>query len=317
MPKNISVSKKKCFEGCKLQFKYQYIDHFKPVEDVTPDVTQKGLVMHQTFENLLKYENYEITGEGENVVETAKLPYRQAPLEVVMKTFQEAVEANHLTPLAAKKYNLKKGIKRWLSFKHDFMDKTGHVFYAEKKYEEFLFGETKTTAILDLIEDNGDGTYNIYDYKTPQTSDLKRYQDQLMTYAYMMAVVKGIIPLNSEDYDEVAKHFKLFVFFPLLNGEHEDYGPSLKQVKFTGAKVRDTIEHLKAVCDEIDAFDFTKPAEALMPPKVDFVCNWCTFCGAKPNKAIGFEGCPITCFAGYLQKSEFKKEVKKKEEEKK
>ena len=308
MPTNISVSKKKCFEGCKLQFKYQYIDHIKPVEDVTPDVTQKGLVMHQTFEHLLQFENY----EGD----VAKLPYRQASMEEIMKIFQKAVEENHLTAEAAKKYKLKKGIKRWLSFKHDYMDKRGHIFYAEKKYEEYLFGETKTTAILDLVEDNGDGTYNIYDYKTPQKVNLKLYEEQLMTYAYMMAVVKGIIPLNSEDYDKVAEHFKLYVFFPLLDADHEDYGPSLKQVKFTGAKVKNTIEHLKEVCSQIDAFDFTKPAEALMPPKVEFTCNWCNFCGAKPNPGIGFEGCPITSFAGFLQKTEFKKEEYKKEEKK-
>ena len=271
--------------------------------------------MHQTFEHLLKFENYEIINHGKDektgediVEEVAKLPYRQAPMEEIMKIFQAAVEENHLTAKAAKKYNLKKGIKRWLSFKHDYMDKRGHVFYAEKKYEEYLFGNTKTTAILDLVEDNGDGTFNIYDYKTPQKVNLKLYEEQLMTYAYMMAVVKGIIPLNSEDYDAVAKHFNLYVFFPLIDGDHEDYGPSLKQVKFTGAKVKNTIEHLKAVCAEIDAFDFTKSAEALMPPKVEFTCNWCNYCGAKPNPAIGFEGCPITAFAGYLQKSEFKKE---------
>lgn len=304
MPKSISVSRAKTFKSpCKLQYYYTYIKKFEPVVPQPIEVTAKGLVLHQVFENLLKFENY----ENEVPLTADNLSKRKTVDEAfIMATLKTAMKENQLSIETAEKYNIKKGIKRWLSFKHDYLDKRNHQLFAEKRYDEILFDEVKTTSILDLLEDNGDGTFTIYDYKTPAKANTSLYKDQLITYAYMMACVKGLIKPGSEDYGVVATNFKLFVFFPIIEGEHEDYKDSLKQVKFKTEDVKRVIEELKHTCEDIDGFDWNKPAEALQPPSMDFKCNWCTFRGAKPQPEIGFEGCPISCFTGFVQTSLFK-----------
>lgn len=294
--KSISISRAKTWEYCKLQYSYIYVDKFVPVEQKPIYVQAKGLVLHQTFENLLKYENYKN--------DVPSLPYRQAEDSIVLKYFQEAMEENKLPIGEAKEYNLKLGIKRWLSFKHDYLDKTNHIMYSEKQYNENLFGETKTITILDLLEDCGNNNFIIYDYKTPQTIDMKRYKDQLVLYAYSIAVVKNIIEKESTDYQKVVDHFKLKVFFPLMNGAHETFEKCLVDLPFKASDIENIINKLKNTCNSIDAFDFNKPAEVLQLSTPGFMCKWCAYCGSKAQPDVHtesgktFAGCPITNFLG-------------------
>ena len=307
MPKSISVSKSKTFHGCHLGFKYKYIDKFVMVDPVKDPVTTKGLVLHETFENILKHEDY-INGAVATNLEILKENRKQADTKTIMGIFKQAMEDNNFGIEDAKNFRLKLGIKRWLSFKHDYLDKRNSILYAEKRYDEELLPGVNMITILDLLEDNLDGTYTIYDYKTPQKSNVSNYKAQLITYAYQMACVKGIIKVGSEEYDKIAEKFKLYIFFPIAEGDYEDYGPSLKPVKFTTEDVKKVIEDMKQTCEDIDAFDFTKPAEVLQPAKMDnFTCRFCDYLGAGPQPEIGFEGCPLSKFAGYKQKSLFKR----------
>ena len=306
MPKSISVSKSKTFHGCRLGFKYKYIDKYEMVTPYKDPVTTKGLVLHEAFERLLKYENY--AGDNPMSLEELKVNRKVADTKAVMEAFKAAMEENAFGIEDAKNFRLKLGLKRWLSFKHDFLDKRNSILYAEKKYDEELFPGVNTVTILDLLEDNLDGTFTIYDYKTPQRANVSNYKAQVITYAYQMACVKGIIKVGSDDYDKVAEKFKLYIFFPLMEGDHEDYAPCLKPVKFTAEDVKKTIEELKQTCTDIDTCDFTKSAEVLQPAKMDnFTCRFCDYLGAAPQPEIGFEGCPISKFAGYKQKSLFKR----------
>lgn len=306
---SISVSRAKQFHNCKLAYKYKYVDKWEPEVKVPADVTNKGLVMHETFEALTHYENY-----NEPVVDADGKPdwgepvkaYRQATLPIIMDAFRHAMEENKLPIEAAEKYNLKRGIKRWLSFKHDYLDPRGTILYAEKRYDREIFTGVNTITILDLLEDKGDGNFVIYDYKTPQKANASNHSKQLMVYAYMMAIVKGLIEVGSTDYQTVADHFRCYIFFPLCDGDHEDYKDSLKECKFKAADVQKAIEDMQQTIVDVDAFDFTKSAEALQPTKPDFKCSWCDYCGSD-KQADGFEGCPITKFAGYLSKGKFVK----------
>lgn len=300
--KSISISRVKCFDYCKLQYDYSYEDKFVPVEQKPIYVQAKGLVLHQTFENLLKYENYK--------EDIPSLPYRIASDEIVLDYFKKAMEENKLPIKEAQEYNLKLGLKRWLSFKHDYLDKNGHIMYSEKQYNENLFGETKTITILDLLEDCGNNNYIIYDYKTPQTVDVKRYKDQLVLYAYTMACVKGLINKESADYQSVVEHFKLRVFFPLMNGDHETFEKCLIDLPFKASDIEHIINKLKDTCSQIDAFDFNKPAEVLQLSNPGFQCKWCAYCGSKAQPDIHskngkmFAGCPITNFLGMMPVNE-------------
>lgn len=289
---SISISRAKTWRYCPLKYKYTYETKFVPTEQKPIYVQAKGLVLHQTFENLLKYENYK--------EETPCLPYRKASDKIVLGFFKKAMEENKLPITEAKEYNLKLGLKRWLSFKHDFLDKNNHIMYSEKQYNEYIFGNTKTITILDLLEDCGDGNYIIYDYKTPQTIDANRYKEQLVLYAYVMACVKGIINKDSEEFEKVVNHFKLFVFFPLAKEEEETYEKFLKPIKYTVTDIKKVLEDLKKSCDEIDGFNFNQSAEVLQLTKPGFMCKWCDFYGSNAQPDIGFEGCPITHFMGII-----------------
>ena len=349
---NISVSRMKTFHGCKLAYNYTYVDKFIKVDDTPADVTNKGLVMHETFEALTHYENYPkqapdyVKDEKGNFVTDSKgnkiedwgepsLPYRVATQEVVRECFRKAMESNKLPTKCVEEFNLTLGVKRWLSFKHDYLDKRGNIIYAEKEYKEYLFGKTKTTTILDLLEDTGDGNFVIYDYKTPQSIDMNRYKTQLLVYVYMMAIVKGLIkpveglakkpksntnkpmyepvgvstigsatvgpqayveeePPVRDEFKQIVDHFKCFVFFPLCKGKHEDYKKSLVELEFTAKEIQDAVSELQTCAEEVDAFNFAKPAEALQPVKMDFTCKWCNYYGAEPQLDIGFQGCPIS-----------------------
>lgn len=287
--KSISISKAKLWRNCKLAFKYTYETKFTPVEQQPIYVTAKGLALHETFEKLLRYENYK---------DGPELPYRKISYEDALKILNEAVAEQKIPPEETEGFNLELGLKRWLSFKHDYLDATRNVMYAEQRYDQVLFGETTTITILDLLEDCGDNHYIIYDYKTPKSIEISRYKEQLVLYAYVMACVKGVIAVGSEDYEKVVQHFKLKVFFPLATGDHEDYKASLRDCPFTAEDVKKVIEDLKQSCNEIEAFNFDKPAEVLQPIQLSYQCNWCQFCGSLPQPEIGFQGCPISTFCG-------------------
>ena len=380
--KNTSISRLKNFKHCPLSYLYTYVDKFTPVEKQPIWVQTKGLVLHETFEALTIIENYNGTGEfndtplkegekflepswwkafggkvengikHEPIVVAAQTKVREATNEQVMDAFKYAMELNNFPIEKAIEYNLKKGLKRWLSFKHDYLDKRGTTLYAEKRYDEVLFGETKTTTILDLLEDLGDGNYIIYDYKTPKSVDVERYKEQLILYAYTMACVKGLIkPVDTNpqsiktsytgaicdgvarsdlavlttetlvvgnEFEQVAKHFKLFVFFPLVDLKTDSYEKCLREVPFTAEDVAEVLADVKKTCDIIDGYDFSRPAEVLQLSNPNFQCKWCAFCGAKPQPDTlseggrPFEGCPITAFVGMAPtNSEFEPVLKK------
>src|SRR5574344_2578752 len=109
--KSVSISRAKTFRACPLLYDYTYVDKFVPVEQKPIYVTLKGLVLHETFEELLKYENY----EGEN----PKLPYRRAEEDLVKKILEEKRSNNNVPEDEAKNFHLELGVKRWLDFKHN------------------------------------------------------------------------------------------------------------------------------------------------------------------------------------------------------
>ena len=183
MPK-ISVSKAKTFDNCKLQFKYIYVPghKFKPITPKPATDIVKGLVLHQTFESLLKYENYQNGLAGKC--------YRKADERVVLDALKNAMEENKLSIEDAVNYRIKLGVKRWLSFKKDYLDPRGNILNAEKEYNKDLFVDMSTTGILDLIEDEGNDHFVIYDYKTASKTGVSYYEKQLAIYAYMVALDK-------------------------------------------------------------------------------------------------------------------------------
>lgn len=291
----------KLFKDCKLAFKYKYIDKYVPIDTKKDDVTAKGLVLHQCFENILKKENY--------VEDTPGLAHTVATESEVLDILKTAMEENELSIQAAVDYRIKLGLKRWLDFKHNYLDPRGHVLYAEKEHRRVIFGDTMTTAILDLLEDNGDGTYRIYDYKTPAKANNSNYKSQLLIYAYVQAISLGLIQPDSTDYETVANKFSVFVFYPLIEGDYETYSDSLKQIKFKAEDVQKAVEELKQTDTDITTFNFNVSAHELSPITIKYTCNWCEYCGAKAQIIDGvvWSGCPITANIGCESKHQFKK----------
>lgn len=294
---NISVSKAKTFDSCKLQYKYKYVTKFNREIPKQVDVITKGLVMHKCFEDLVNYENYDNGKAGSC--------QRKATPDFVMQVFKNAVEDHKLSKDAVMSYRLGLGLKRWLSFK-EYLDKRGNTLYAEKEYERVIFGEAKTKCVLDLLEDLGNDKYIIYDYKTPLKANASNYAKQVAVYAYMMAIEKGFIEVGSNDYKTVADHFDGYIFFPLVEGDHEDYEKCLKKVTLSEKTIGEAIEWLKSVDATATPFNFNVPAVMLFPAKTP-KCEWCDFEGAAPQPEIGFEGCPLSCFAGKVAGTKYVK----------
>lgn len=298
---NISVSKAKTFDTCKLQFKYKYVKDFKfkPLTPKPATEITKGLVLHQCFEHLLKYENYK---DGESVG-----CYRKADEQTTLDILKEAMETNKLSIEDAIKYRVKLGIKRWQSFKKDYLDVRGNKLYSEKEYKKIIFQDANTTSIIDLLEDCGNDKFVIYDYKTPQKTGTSNHEKQLAVYAYMVAIDKGYIEPGSTDWKAVSDHFDCYIFFPLAEGDHEDYKPSLKQIKFTPEKLQAAMEWLIKAYNTSNTMNFDVPSTALFPSKISKLCEWCDFYGAAPQPEIGFEGCPLSCFMGAKAETKYYK----------
>lgn len=299
----ISVSKAKTYGQCKLQFKYTYVPgyKFKPITPKPATDIVKGLVLHQTFESLLKYENYQNGVAGKC--------YRKADEATVLNFLKEAMEdpKNKLSIEDAVNYRIKLGVKRWLSFKKDYLDPRGNILNAEKEYNKDLFIDMATTGILDLIEDEGNGHFVIYDYKTAQKTGVSFYEKQLAIYAYMVALDKGYIEVGSTDWQTVADHFSCYIFFPLAEGDREDYKDSLKPIKFTAEKVEKAVTWLRDCYDGSNSFNWDVGAASLFPSKLSRLCEWCAYYGAQPQPEIGFEGCPLSCFRGAVASTKYYK----------
>lgn len=301
--KSISISRAKAWESCKLAYYYTYVNQFTPVEKQTIDVTAKGIALHETFERLLRLENY----EGDSPLEISSIKKIANELSS-LQILQEECIKNKLSLDKIKEYRLDIGIKRWLNFKREYLDKqdSSDVLHAEQNFNTTLFGSTNTITIIDLLQEKKNGEFIIYDYKTPKTINIALYSEQLTLYAYALLLNKKII--QPKDFATVPKLVKLAVFFPLANGDYEDYEKSLKFVDFTAKDVENIVNKLEKTCEEIDKFDFNKPAEVLQKTCPDFQCKWCAFQGAAPQPDIKFDGCPLSHFFGLKQlNSEFKK----------
>lgn len=282
---SISISRKHCFDGCKLQYKYRYVMKYEPSVMTASDVTNKGLALHETFEAALK--------EGLSREDAEKLLDKQCKKLSVDKA----------------KYFLSEGLDRWFLFK-DYIYKTFDIdeVFSEKRYDKpFIADDThkvKSITILDLLIKCKDGTFVIVDYKTPKTINMSLYKEQLLLYAYTIAVENNI-PLSDVD-----KKIKLFVFFPLFDigktkvADFNSLSKCFKELKFTSKEVEDNANAVKSSVGSMESYDFNKPAMELCESTeinaFGGTCAWCPYIGttAANSPISGFEGCPITAELG-------------------
>ena len=271
--KNFSVSRVKCFQSCPLQYKYKYVDGWKTSATKKSDDIQKGLALHETFENFPEKLEDAIALLHKNL-EKYPVNYELYPLEV-----------------------LEAGVKRYYNFWNSFVKPLLDDGYKATK-ETWMRGNISNQPFigaLDLLLKKGDDTI-IIDYKTASSMATSSYKEQLLVYTY----------LNNNDLSVAAEKTRLFIFFPLgklTKGEEYDSSiesslSCLKEIKFEKTDLVTVVDKFQASIETITSKDWneidTKDAT------VHFGCKWCDYAGSVENEN-GFKGCPLSYDVGVRQ----------------
>jgi ATP-dependent helicase/DNAse subunit B len=198
----LSVSKSKCFDQCKKQYKYTYILRL-PRKEASYHIL--GHICHKTLET---FHNFYIKG--------CLLPFNIALNDAFKSTLQEYKEK--LTPEIKKEcLNL---VGQYLNLIST--DPENHpvknVIACEKKFEIKLADNIILNGAIDLIrEDNYNGSklLHIGDYKTTKNKKyLKNDWQQLLTYCFVMLEenpklekIRASYILLRHDYEYITRDF--------------------------------------------------------------------------------------------------------------
>lgn len=274
---NWSVSRLKTYEGCKLRYALQYVDHWKAVGQPENELQGKGLALHETFEHYQSGTSYE-------------------DAEIILN---ENLKAH---PVDEEKFNVREGLKRFCIFWKEFIEpkeKEGYVISRECEIKADDIKGESFIGYIDLLLEKEDSVI-IFDYKTASTMNAGGYMNQLITYAYMIGLRKGW------DIKQIAEKTKLYVFFPLgkitakkIKTDEERALYSVKEIVFAASDVDAVVEGFLKDIDTIHETDFS----AIDPEKdasYSFACNWCPYIGSIPTRD-GFPGCPTTYNRGCRQ----------------
>ena len=281
--KKWSASKVTTFNSCKLKYLYTYINKWKSDIKVNTALADKGSAFHNTVEHYF-------TGEDK---------------QEFKKRLQENIEKFHVNTTDPEKeyyFDYTKPTTRFFLFWDKFVaakEKEGYKIGQEETLNGELNGEPFIGYIDLLIE--GEDDLIIYDYKTAASGSASSYKDQLILYAYLIAMRKG---WKQED---ISKKIKLNIFFPFYKvqkqnlSEEDDMLSCVKELKYTQEDVDKVIQMYKSSINEEKITDWENVnIEFLGNVNYYDHCQYCPYLGSIPNED-GFQGCPASCKSGYAQ----------------
>jgi len=241
-----SHSKIDSFEGCKLKFKYRYIDRVKvEIEDTIE--TYLGLRVHEALEKLYRDLRFE----------------RVLSIEVLLEYFNEKWKVNwtDTIKIVNREYsseNYRKMGERYIRDyfnRHKPFDK-GKVIGLETQDRLPLDTEGKYTyhIRIDRLMDMGKGLYEVHDYKTnnklPAQDSLEKDR-QLAMYSLW---VKN----HFKDFKKVRLVWHYVAFDKELESFRSD-----EQLDVLKAEVLNKIKDIEATLE--------------FPPHVSHLCQWCLY----------------------------------------
>ena len=232
---------------CPRMYLYSKLLELSGTYNLTPDATSYGTSIHYALEQAVKY-----------VVDDNNECY--PPLEFVIEKFKEEMERNQFSDYAQRKKFLGFGVKTLTKY-YEMLKQTpvAELDSTELKIN-FELDNIKFYGIIDRVDRNPDGTYNLYDYKTGNKKttniicpegDHEDYYNQLGLYKYFFeqstgnkvsetaflfpdASAKVPVCYNNDDIEQIVDKFKQAIK-DIYNMQFE---PSYKEVacKYCGYK---------------------------------------------------------------------------------
>lgn len=338
--KNFSASRLKCFEGCRLNYKYKYIDGWQAIGKPENDLQGKGLCLHETFEH------YHTGMTNEDAIKLLEENMKEHPVDEEKFNVREGLNRffvfwdQFVKPLESAGYNIEK--ETWvkatienepfigaidLFLGKETMDLPDEIAndLISKGIAKASLNETppeglcmkvqilnsQAEEVQDLIKKGYklDGKIRIIDYKTASSIGTTGYRSQLLLYAYMIGLNRGW------DCKQIAENVELYVFFPLgkvtaksANTPEKQALNCIRQIDFNAMDVDENADHfiadVKAIKEQKWDEVSTDDAETA------FACRWCDYAGSIENGE--FKGCPKSYALGYrqLRKVHYEKEIK-------
>lgn len=230
-----SVSRVGCYGTCPYQFKLRYIDGLQtlPNYDDPANALILGSALHKGIETS--------TEEG------VKLYFDSFPV-VTDKHLDEAIKLRHWIP------------------------KVKELLPANSQHEVEIADGERFVGYIDLLADNGDGTFDIYDFKYSNNIDHYMESPQLHVYKYYCERLTG---------KKIRKLFFMFVpkiairqkqtetvqtFRNRLMAELQSKEIKIKEIPFDRKKVDGFFMDIVAI---EDSFNYEKRETRL--------CDWCEF----------------------------------------
>ncbi len=244
MPLRLSYSAVSCYEKCPLSYRFQYVDGLEV--DPTPYLAF-GRSMHAALEWLYG---------------------RQTPepptLESLLAYLDKCWESEGYSDLDEERSYLRNArevlTQYYYSNLHDF-----RLPVAVEERFEMDMGDFVLSGVIDRVDCNPNGTYEILDYKTSRRlPELNRLREDLQLPIYQLACrdVWGITPAK-------------LTFYYLIPNRRYTTKPC------DSSRLQEVRERLVRVASSISASDF--------PATPNRLCPWCSFEDICPARASAGE----------------------------
>lgn len=263
LKRRISASQIDLFRNCQLQWKFRYLDRIPEDEKFTYSGTLFGKAFHKVFETILQVEKPLAIETKKDTITTATEMFKK-----------EYITESDSTKLKGIKIKLSRGESQ-MSIVEDYtarfrwgveqvIDSGFHTEYKKLLTEqriEFDFDEFHIDAIMDIIGQYEDGSYDILDFKTGRFDPTDLPNNTQLIF-YTMA--------GYQKYGRLPNRFR-FLCYDRSTMEFRKYGTLPGQI------TDEVLEKFKA---KVEAFrsGFKEAKFAKRDPKQkDMLCGFCQY----------------------------------------
>lgn len=151
-----------CYLTCPKRFLYKHILKIE-VKEQNWDVANYGTTIHATLED---------------VVKQAKQNKKYPLLEEMLDIFKNKIKNQTFETQTAREQYVKRGIERLRAFYPKLIQtRIENLFELEYSFD-YKVGENFVKGKIDRIENNNDGTFSLYDYKTGSAKPKSQIKDE-------------------------------------------------------------------------------------------------------------------------------------------
>lgn len=172
------------YQECPRKFLYSEILNFDTRLSIS-DSANYGSAIHKTFEYIIK-----------NAIKTKQYPKKEEVLDIFRNIFSTFPMSN----TEIKEMYLQRGVNELNNYYQHLFDTPISNLYATEYKIEYETENYKFKGIIDKLEKNPDGTFNIIDYKTSKPESekaisyngkYKNYYNQMCLYKYFFEKITG------------------------------------------------------------------------------------------------------------------------------